>query len=86
MLCKLKVFQISTYRELFEETKKDEVLQKLSAVIKTIPYAKTQVHHLVRPYWNCINEIAEIDVFKGERVIIPQSTQQYILKVIHQYH
>ena len=78
----------STYRELLEETKKDEVLQKLSTVIKKIPYAKTQVHHLVRPYWNCINEISEIDgiLFKGERVIIPQSMQQYILKVIHQSH
>ena len=39
----------STYRELLEETKKDGVLQKLSVVIKKIPYAKTQVHHLVRP-------------------------------------
>ena len=69
-----------------EETKKDEVLQKLSAVINKIPYAKTQVHHLVRPYWNCINEISKIDgiLFKGERVIIPQSMQKYILKVIHQ--
>ena len=71
-----------------EKNKKDEVLQKLSAVIRKIPYAKTQVHYLVRPYWNCINEISEIDgiLFKGERVIIPQSMQQYILKVIHQSH
>ena len=78
----------STYRELLEETKKDEVLHKLSEVIKKIPYVKTQVHHLVRSYWNCINEISEIDgiLFKGERVIIPQSMQQYILKVIHQIH
>ena len=69
-----------------EETKKDEVLQTLSAVIKKIPYDKTQVHHLVRPYWNCINEISERDgiLFKREIVIIPQSMQQYILKVIYQ--
>ena len=81
-------FSESTYRELLEETKKDEVLHKLSEVIKKIPYAKTQVHHLVRPYWNCINEISEIDgiLFKGERVIIPQSMQQYILKVIYPSH
>ena len=78
----------STYRELLEETKKDGVLQKLSAVIKNIPYAKTQVLQLVRPYWNCINEISEIEgiLFKEERVLIQQSMQQYILKVIHQSH
>ena len=78
----------STYNELLEETKKDEVLHKLSEVIKKIPYAKTQVHHLLRPYWICINEISQIDgiLFKGERVIIPQSMQKYILKVIHQSH
>ena len=44
-----------------EETKKDGVLQKLSAVIKKITYSKTQVHNLVRASWNFITEISEID-------------------------
>ena len=67
-----------------EETKKNEVLQKLSVVIKKIPYAKAQNHHLVRPYWNCINVIYEIDgiLFEGERVIIPQSMQQYVWNIL----
>ena len=75
-------FSESTNRELLEDIKKDKALQKPSAEIKNIPYAKAQVHNIVKPCWNCINKISEIDgiLFKGERVIM----QQYILKVIHQ--
>ena len=74
------MFQISLglhIENYWEKTKKDEALHKLLAGIKKIPYAKAQVHHLVRPYWNCIKEIDGI-LFKGERVMIPQSMQQYI--------
>ena len=54
-------------------------------MIKNISHTKTQGHHLVRPYWNWINEISEIDgiSFRGERASILQSMQQYILTVFH---
>ena len=53
-----------------------------------ITCAKAQVHHIVRPYWNFIRDISEIDgiLFRVERVIIPQLMQGYILEVIHQSH
>ena len=37
-----------------------------------ITCAKAQVHHIVRPYWNFIREISEIDgiLFRVERVIL----------------
>ena len=84
----MSTFSDATKAELIEETRKDEILQLLSRTIKNIPETRARAHHKVRPYWNFMNEISEIDgiLFRGDRVMIPNSMQAYMLKVIHQSH
>ena len=71
----MSTFSDATKAELIEETRKDEILQLLSRTIKNIPETRARAHHKVRPYWNFMNEISEIDgiLFRGERVMIPNS-------------
>ena len=84
----MSTFSGATKVELIEETRKDEIVQLLSRTIKNIPETRARARHKVRPYCNFMNEISEIDgiLFRGDRVMIFNIMQAYILKVIHQSH
>ena len=75
--------------QLKKETKKDPHLQKLASVIATgWPETKQEVPEKCLPYWNYRDELSVCNdiIFKGEKVIIPNSMQQEMLRNIHSSH
>ena len=75
--------------EFKQSTKADP---SLSILVRTVqegwPKSKTKVPTAARPYWNFRDEITYHHgiLFKGSRVIVPQSMQPSMLKLIHSSH
>ena len=75
--------------QLVEETKRDQSLQKLAQVVRTSwPEHRAQLEPEVRVYFDAQEEISEVDgiLFKGERVIIPESMRKEMLQIVHESH
>ena len=75
--------------KLKEETVKDRALIKLMDIIMTgWPENRQQTPSDVHPYWDYRDELAVYDgiVFRGDRVVIPQSMRPNMLSIIHQGH
>ncbi len=78
----------SAYDRLIAETKNDQELSKLYKVIMNgWPDGKTKLP-VEEPYFNFRDELSTQDglIFKGERIIIPQSMRQEIMERIHIGH
>ncbi|XP_059061669.1 uncharacterized protein K02A2.6-like [Achroia grisella] len=72
-----------------EESIKDVVLNKVSDYYFTgWPSNKRDVTSLIKPFWNVHNEIHVVNsiLFKGDRVIIPDSLRNEMLSRIHEGH
>ena len=68
---------------------KDETLKKLAEVVESgWPDHRKDVDPLIGVYWDFKEDIAMHDslLFKGDRLIVPESMRVEILKVIHQGH
>ena len=76
-------------RKLQMETANDAVLQNLkSVVLNGWPEYYCQIPDDLRPYWDFKEQISIYDniLFKGEKVIVPQSLKSEMLAAIHQSH
>ena len=76
-------------RKLQLETANDAVLQNLkSVVLNGWPEYYCQIPDDLRPYWDFKEQISIYDniLFKGEKVIVPQSLKPEMLAAIHQSH
>ena len=76
-------------RQIRRATEDDESLQLLRHVILTgWPDSKDHIPAQVIPYFHFRDELSVQDgsIFKGERVVIPQSIQRDMLKRIHSSH
>ena len=72
-----------------DATKKDENLQMLGRTIfNGWPANKQDVPDLVMPYRNIRDELSTYNgiVFKGERIIMPESLRAEILEILHKSH
>ena len=72
-----------------EETKKDQCLITLtSTIINGWPDSIKDLPEEIRSYWSYRDELSMEDglIFKGERVIIPNSQKQTILDQLHYAH
>ncbi|KAL0194540.1 hypothetical protein M9458_008112, partial [Cirrhinus mrigala] len=83
--------QVSDYKlkEIIAATAQDTQLATLNQVTKTgWPDTYKQCPPLVREYWNHRCDISEIDgmMFKGEKIIVPQSLRKDMLDRIHTGH
>ena len=77
------------FHKLTAETKRDPELQQLHKVVMNgWPQTKEQTPIEIRPYWNYRDEISCYEglMFKGDRIIIPQSLRPEILQRIHAAH
>ena len=75
--------------QLKQNTKADEQLHKLLSVVKSgWPDAKQDLLIECLPYWNYRDEISTSEdiLFKGEKVIVPNSMRIEMLKCIHSSH
>ena len=75
--------------EIISETAKDQSLQCLiKQMEKGWPECQKDIDPLIQPYSSFHSEISvnEGIVFKGDRVVIPQSMRPSILKILHQGH
>ncbi|KAJ8728869.1 hypothetical protein PYW07_006565 [Mythimna separata] len=75
--------------KLAKETKVDESLQLLKKFYNEgWPKSKNNVSPLVKPFWNIQGEIHVIKdlVFKGSKLIVPQSMYKEMLEKIHKGH
>ena len=75
--------------EIRNATKADEELQELQKHVKQgWPKVVKHVPEIIRPYWNCRDEITVIDgiLYKSQKVIIPKILRQEMLKKIHTRH
>ena len=89
MVCKVDSHAYKRHDEIAEETNKDKAMQKLKKVIlEGWPENKSEVHHDVAPYWDFREELSTYNgvVYKGERVCIPSSLRQRMLKSVHSAH
>lgn len=74
---------------LKEETNKDTVLQELRHLIKNgWSNYKADVSDEVKGFWHCKEELHEREgiVYRGNKIIIPESLRKEILKLIHTAH
>ena len=72
-----------------KETKQDQSLQKLAQVVRTSrPEHRAQLEPEVCVYFDTQEEISKVDriLFKGERVIIPESMRKEMLQLMHESH
>ena len=79
----------SKLAEFKEQTKADPALQNLIKVAQTgWPDNKSNIPMETRPFWNYRDEITHNDgiLFKGSKVIVPNSMQLSMLKLIHASH
>ena len=77
------------FHKLTAETKRDPELQQLHKVVMNgWPQTKERTPMETRPYWNYRDEISCYEglMFKGDRIIIPQSLRPEILQRIHAAH
>ena len=75
--------------QIREATQQDETMQLLKDVIlHGWPESKVKVHTLLTPYFSSKDELSLQDgfIFKGERVIIPESLRGIIKEKIHSSH
>ena len=75
--------------QLKQNTQADEQLYKLLSVVKSgWPDAKQDLPTECLPYWNYRDEISTSEgiLFKGEKVIVPNSMRTEMLKCIHSSH
>ena len=85
----ISAFTPKRQTQLVEETKRDQSLQKLAQVVRTSrPEHRAQLEAEVRVYFDAQEEISEVDgiLFKGERVIIPESMRKEMLQIVHESH
>lgn len=87
----LKTIPISEERleEVQRETEKDKNLQQLKILIHNgWPASKSLTPPGGKEYWGFREELSELDgiIFKGSRIIVPQSMRTEMLKKIHQSH
>ncbi|KAL0149263.1 hypothetical protein M9458_055497 [Cirrhinus mrigala] len=76
-------------KEMIAATAQDTQLTTLNQVTKTgWPDTYKQCPPLIREYWNHRCDISEIDgiMFKGEKIIVPQSLRKDMLDRIHTGH
>ena len=77
------------YGTIKKETERDKLLHKLSEVIKNgWPKDITKVPESVRKWWTFRDELTILDdvVYKGPRVVIPNSMRKDMLKRLHVSH
>ena len=70
--------------ELIEDTKKDDEMQELKAVVQQgWPDERKHTSPIVQPYWNIRNKISYLDgiLFMGHRFVAPLRMRPYILGV-----
>ncbi len=82
-------FSQAKLKQLKEETAKDYALRELIEVILNgWPQYRHETPTETHPFWDFRDEMAVYDnvVFRGERVVIPQSMKSEMLNVIHQSH
>ena len=75
--------------QLVEETKRDQLLQKLAQVVPTsLPEHCAQLEPEVCVYFDAQEEISEVYgiLFKGKHVIIPESMRKEMLQIVHNSH
>ncbi|XP_047037910.1 uncharacterized protein K02A2.6-like isoform X1 [Helicoverpa zea] len=75
--------------KLSQHTNKDESLQLLKKYYyEGWPKSKSKVSQLVKPYWNIQAEIHVVKdlLFKGSKLIVPQSMYKEMLDKIHEGH
>ena len=75
--------------KLAEETRKDEVLQKLSTVFhEGWPRTFKSLDNDLRPFWSIRDDISTLDglVLCGSRIIIPSASRKQVLDEIHEGH
>uniref|UniRef100_A0A2A4K615 RNA-directed DNA polymerase n=1 Tax=Heliothis virescens TaxID=7102 RepID=A0A2A4K615_HELVI len=75
--------------KLSQQTNKDESLQLLKKYYyEGWPNSKNKVSQLVKPYWNVQAEIHVVKdlLFKGSKLIVPQSMYKEMLDKIHEGH
>ena len=92
MVCSF-IATLSASDERLEEIRKgtlgDEELLALKGTIKSgWPGAKSAVDPRVAEYWNIRDELYEADgiLFKGQKIIVPQSLRKEMLARIHEGH
>lgn len=80
---------LTSFKELVEETNKDEELKVLKAIIMNgWPDTIKDVPTEVRKYWNYREELSVYEdlLFKAERLMVPKSMKGTYLKFVHQGH
>ena len=77
------------YKQYQEETLKDRQLQTLKAIVEHgWPEQKVDVPEEIKIFWPFRHEISCIDnlMFKGWKLIIPQTLRSEMLKLVHESH
>ena len=89
MVCKSDTIAHPWHAKIEEATRTDKELQAVKQVIfHGWPENKCEVPDEVLPYWNVRDELSAYNgiVFKGERIVIPQSLRGELLQILHQSH
>lgn len=87
----ISAFSEKRQEQLVQATKNDAVLQRLIAMVNSQagwPEHKWQLESDLKPFHCCKEEIAVVGgiVFKGDRVVIPDSMRKDMLDIIHDSH
>ena len=76
-------------QQIREVTEHDVTMTILRSTIKSgWPEKRSQVPQELREFWNYRDELSEASgiIFKGEKIVIPQSLRKDMLKIIHASH
>ena len=76
-------------KEIKEETRNDETMQTLVKIItEGWPSHKDRLPSALQPLWNYREELTEVEgvLFKRDKIFIPPSLRENVVKKIHQSH
>ena len=79
----------SHFREIAEETAKDNVLQSVIRLIsENWSFRKRRIPTEVFPFWSCKDQLSFNDgiIYRGDRIVVPVTLRKSLTEKLHQAH
>jgi hypothetical protein len=89
MVCKADTLSFKWHDRLERATREDENFQTLRTIIfNGWPASKQDLPIAIHPYWDTRDQLSTYNgvVYKGERIVIPSSLREEMLKILHTSH
>jgi len=89
MVCKMDTLAFKWHERIERATKEDpELIALKNTIFNGWPDERSKTHTATLPYWNFRDQLSTYNgiIYKGERIVIPQSLRSELLEILHKSH